>query len=173
MIPTRSHITAYGGATLPVVGTVTIWVQRGGTRFKLNCKLIDGTNIRPLLGRKACLQMNIVSYLDNDALSKPYTGDWPVYALEGVTAMSKEQLIKQHPKVFGPGIGLLEGQHHIRINSACNPVQHAPRRIPIAIRDQLKTTLENLTQQGIIQPVKEPTPWISSMVLITKKNGAL
>ena len=117
--------------------------------------------------------MKIVSYLDNDALNKSNAGNWPVYAMDGEAAMSKEQLIRQHPSVFGPGIGLLEGEYHIRINSTSTPVQHAPRCIPVAIRDQLKTTLEDLTQQGIIQPVKEPTPWISSMVVITKKNGTL
>ena len=52
-------------------------------------------------------------------------------------------------------------------------MQHAPRYIPVAIRDQLKATLEDITQQGITQPVKKPTPWISSMVVITKKNGTL
>ena len=45
VIPTNSHITAYGGTTLPVVGTVPIYIQRGATRIKLNCKLIDSTNI--------------------------------------------------------------------------------------------------------------------------------
>ena len=53
------------------------------------------------------------------------------------------------------------------------PVQHAPRRVPVAIRDKLKQTLEHLTQQGIITPVTEPTDWISSMVVVTKKNGML
>lgn len=33
--------------------------------------------------------------------------------------------------------------------------------------------LEDLTQQGIVQPVTEATPWISLMVVITKKNGNL
>ena len=52
-------------------------------------------------------------------------------------------------------------------------MQHAPRRVPVAIRDKLKQTLEHLTQQGIITPVMEPTDWISSMVVVTKKNEML
>ena len=155
------------------MGTVAIWVQRGTTKSKLTCKLVNSTNIRPLLGRSACLQMNIISYLDNDALNKPKTGSCPVYALDSTTTISKEGLIQQHPKVFGPGVGLLEGKYHISIDSAYPPVQHSPRRIPVAIQDQLKCTLEDLTRQNIIQPVTEPTPWISSMVIITKKNGTL
>jgi hypothetical protein len=33
--------------------------------------------------------------------------------------------------------------------------------------------LLELTQQGIIAPVQEPTPWITSMVLVPKGNGSL
>ena len=47
------------------------------------------------------------------------------------------------------------------------------RRVPVATRDKLKQTLEHLTQQGILTPVTEPTDWISSMVVVTKKNGIL
>ena len=75
--------------------------------------------------------MNIISYLDNDALNEPKTGNWPVYAVEDTTAMSKEQLIKHYPGVFGPGIGLLEEQYHITIDSTITPVQHLPRQFEI------------------------------------------
>ena len=117
--------------------------------------------------------MKIISYLDNDQINRPATGSLPVYALDITTAINKEQLIKQHPRVFGPGIGLLEGKYHICIDDTYKPVQHAPRCVPVAIRDKLKQTLEHLAQQGIITPVTESTDWISSMVAVTKKNGTL
>ena len=117
--------------------------------------------------------MKIISYLDNDQINRPATGSLPVYALDITTAITKEQLIKQHPRVFGPGIGLLEGKYHICIDDTYEPVQHAPRRVSVVIRDKLKQTLEHLAQQGIITPVTEPTDWISSMVAVTKKNGML
>ena len=43
----------------------------------------------------------------------------------------------------------------------------------MAIREQLKETLTQLTKQDITQPVREPTPWISSMVVVPKRNGSL
>ena len=61
----------------------------------------------------------------------------------------------------------------IPIDNAHQPEQHASKRLPVAIRDKLKQTLEHLTQQGIITPVAEPADWISSMVVVTKKNGML
>lgn len=78
----RSHITAYGGTTPPVIGTVAIHVGRGTSQFNLHCKLVNSTNIRPLLRRCACLQMKLVSYLDNDELNKPDTGNLPVYTID-------------------------------------------------------------------------------------------
>ena len=112
-------------------------------------------------------------YLDNDQINRPATGSLPVYTLDITTTITKEQLIKQHPRVFGPGIGLLEGKYHICIDDTYEPVQYDPRCVQVAIRDKLKQTLEHLAQQGIITPVIEPTDWISLMVAVTKKNETL
>ena len=144
----KSRITAYGGTTLPVVGTIQFNVTRDSLNATLHCKIVDGINIHPLLGRESCLQLKIISYLDNDKLNKLDTGNSLVFALDITTTLTREQLIKQYPKVFGPGVGLLEGKYCIRIDNTHQPVQHAPRRVPVAIRDKFKQTLEHLTQQG-------------------------
>ena len=117
--------------------------------------------------------MGLVSYLDNDELNKPDTGNLPVYSIDVKVAGSVDQLIKQYPEVFGSGIGRLEGEYHIQVDDSYQATQHAPRRIPVAIREQLKETLTQLIRQDIIQPVTEPTPWISSMVVVPKRNGSL
>lgn len=52
-------------------------------------------------------------------------------------------------------------------------MQHPPRRIPVPLRDVLQHTLIDLTRQGIITPVQEPTPWISFRVAVPKKNSTL
>ena len=171
--PIQSRITAYGGTTLPVVGTVLLRVWRGDYRCRLDCKLVDHTNIRPLLGRKACIGMKIITYLDNDQLNKPHTGDDPVYMVEGSALISTDQLIQRYPLVFGEGVGQLEGKYHIRVDTSVNPVQHAPRRVPVPLREVLRKTLEDLTRQSIIAPVQKPTPWVNSMVVVPKKNGTL
>ena len=171
--PTNSRVTAYGGATLPVVGKVVLRVWRGRSKYRLECKLVDSRKIRPLLGRKACLGMSIIKYLDNDAIRKPVTGNAPVYSLEAAQPVPLEQLEKKHPQVFGPGVGLLEGKYRIALDESVHPVQHPPRRVPVPLREVLKDTLEDLVQQGILAPVQQPTPWVSSMVVVPKKDGQL
>ena len=49
----------------------------------------------------------------------------------------------------------------------------ANRRVPIAIGPQLKDELERLTAMGVVAPVDEPTPWISQVVVVKTKSGAL
>ena len=172
--PAKQNITAYGGTTIPVCGSTRLRVWRGDYRCKLDCKVVDRDDIRPILGRKACIGMRIVAYLDNDNLNKPHPGRALVYAVDNKhTPMSKDSVIKKYPTVFGAGVGLLDGEYRIRIDPQASAVQHAPRRVPVAIREQLQATLEELTQQDIITPVTQPTPWISSLVVVPKKDGRL
>ena len=112
--PAKQRITAYGGTTIPVIGQTLLRVWRGDYRCRLDCRIVDTPNIRPLLGRKACIGMNIVTYLDNDQLNKPNTGDSEVYVVSTKGGpMTKEQLFKKFPKVFSPGVGSLKGEYHI------------------------------------------------------------
>jgi hypothetical protein len=117
--------------------------------------------------------MKIVSYLDNDHLNKPNTGNSRVYTVEEAGLLAVKQLIDEYPAVFSEGVGRLEGQYQIRLDPSIPSVQHPPRRVPVPLRDILQRTLGDLNNQGIIVPVQVPTPWISSMVVVPKKNGTL
>ena len=97
VIPAETQLTAYGSSTVPVVGRVLIPVWRGEFRCKLDCKLVDSTDIRPLLGRKACLGTKIVSYLDYDRINKPNTKNVAVFALEIERFKSERQIIEKYP----------------------------------------------------------------------------
>ena len=50
---------------------------------------------------------------------------------------------------------------------------HAPRRMQVALRINLRESLEDLVSQEGLALVSEPTPWISSMVVVPKQNGKL
>ena len=125
---TSQKIIAYGGTQIPVYGIATIEVSRGSSKYKLACKLVDKTNTRPLLGRKACVGMKIVAYLDNDGLNKPVTGDATVFSVnEKGSPLDQDTILKKHPKSFGEGVGLVAGEYHIRLDKTMDPVQHPPR----------------------------------------------
>ena len=53
------------------------------------------------------------------------------------------------------------------------PVIHASRRVPVALRPKLKEELERMKKLDIIEPVNEPSDWVSSLVIVQKTNGSV
>ena len=107
--------------------------------------------------------MPLIEYHDNDALNKPETSTVPVYSVNNAPiAITKESLITRFQNVFEDGVGLLAGEHHINLDVTVDAVQHAPRRVPVAMRARLKDSLDELQDQQIVTPVTQPTQWISS-----------
>ena len=43
--------------------------------------------------------------------------------------------------------------------------------MPLALKTALKEELDRLESLQILTPVSEPTPWVSSMVIVKKPNG--
>ena len=172
--PLNTRVTACGGSKLTVVGQVHIRVWRDDFKCHLDCKLVDNNGMRPLLGRKTCVGMKIIKYIDNDELNKPRTGNASVYAVGSThankkcTSITKETLIKQYPEVFSEGVGKLAGEYHI--NGSIDTVQHAPHRVPVALRAKVKEALEDLEKQEIVTTVTSPTAWISSNCDRTKEK---
>lgn len=77
--------------------------------------------------------------------------------------------VSQYEDVF-EGTGLLEGKYHLELNENAQPVVHPPRKVPVAIKDQLQTELNRLCDMNIITQVTKPTPWVSSLVTVVKPN---
>ena len=77
------------------------------------------------------------------------------------------KLVEQYNNVF-KGLGCLGDEYHIEEDKSVVPVQHVPRRVPVAMKERLKQKLSELTKQGIITKVEEPTSRISNMVAIMK-----
>ena len=175
-----SMLIAYGGARVAVIGETILRVWRGEKSYLLRVKLVDHDDIRPILGRRACIGMNIVQYIDNDQINEPATDGAAVFATEErrysssrPRMLSKEDLFLKFPSVFADTTGEMDGEYHIKLDETVMPVQHAPRKIPVAIREKVREKLEELEKEGIIQRVTEPTPWISSMVEVVKPNGKI
>ena len=55
----------------------------------------------------------------------------------------------------------------IQIDETVQPVQHAPRRIAVALRPKFKEALDDLVPQDMIAPVTTP------IVAVPNKNGKL
>ncbi|VDI47522.1 Hypothetical predicted protein [Mytilus galloprovincialis] len=84
-------------------------------------------------------------------------------------SLSEKSVFRQYKDVFD-GTGCLPGTYRLEIDETVRPVVHPPRKIPVALRDKLKTELERLTDKEMITPVTEPTPWVNNLVIVEKPN---
>ena len=79
-----------------------------------------------------------------------------------------EKLKEDYHDIF-QGIGKLKDFHfEIHINENVQPVAQPPRRIPFHIRLQVEQALDKLEDDGIIEKVNSPMPWVSPIVAALK-----
>ena len=81
--------------------------------------------------------------------------------------------VEQHPDMFDGKLGALPGKVHLQVDETIHPTVMPTRRIHIAARTKLKAELDRMTKLGVITKVEEPTPWLSQLVVVTKKNGGV
>ena len=85
---------------------------------------------------------------------------------------STEQVKSDYPDCFD-AIGRFSGEYHIVIDPGVQPTIHASRKFPINLKDELRSELDKMEEQGVIRRVSEPTDWVSSIVVTRKNNGSL
>ena len=78
-----------------------------------------------------------------------------------------------HANLFR-GIGTLKSDPiNLYINNDINPSVQRHRRIPFHIRKKVENELLRLEKLDIIEKVEGPTPWISPIVVVPKKNDSI
>ena len=158
--PSPAILKVYGGTTIEHFGTTSITCETKGktTAGIFYAKNVDGPAIFgwPLLQALDLVKVSI----DANNVDTPIT--------------DKESLIQEYPDCFN-GIGKLPGKYHITLDPTVPPVVHSPRRVPLALKDDIAAELQEMEQQGIIIKVTEgqPTDWVHSLVYQRKKNGKL
>ena len=154
---TSQVLTMYNQAKVNPMGTcfVKMTNPKDGVKYKVPFVVLEG-NHTPLLGSKTAQQMRLIKINYENILR-----------VQSSTPLSMKELSTEYNDVF-TGTGLLSGSYHLVVDDSIQPVVHRPRRIPVSLRDKLKEELERLTNLGIITPVSQPTPWVSSLVLVEK-----
>lgn len=54
--------------------------------------------------------------------------------------------------------------HHITVDPNVPPLIHPPRKLPIALRDRIRTELEWMETMNVFEQVHAPTKWVTRMV---------
>ena len=96
--------------------------------------------------------------------------DLLIHSLTDGKELTKEEVLKEYKDVF-TGLGYI-GDYTIEVKDGAIPKQDAPRTVPAAIKDELKTKLKDMEKKGILEKVTKPTNWLNSAVYV-KKPGKL
>lgn len=115
---------------------------------------------QPILGLQACEKLNLIQRVCT------------VKTEEQLIDQTYAQLLNEYNDVF-QGLGCLPWEHKITVDESVRPVIHACRKVPFRVRDKSKGELDRMENMGVISKVNEPTEWVSSLVIVDKKNGKL
>jgi len=142
---------AYGSQSqLRVLGKFDANIRANGKQVTSTVHILQGTHGSPLSFATA----NELGLVD--------------IKVNNVTTHSN--VIEQYPTVF-QGIGKLKDcEVKLHIDKSVPPVAQSARRIPFHLRKKVSAELKKLEQEGIIEKVEGPTPWVSPLVVIPKKN---
>jgi hypothetical protein len=80
---------------------------------------------------------------------------------------SWHDVLKEYSDIF-EGLGCIRKEYHLFIDPAAIPHIDPPRRIPHAIRDEVKKELDRMVSLGVIAKQEKPTPWVNSMTVVRK-----
>ncbi len=149
-------LVAFGGDKIKPEGTLSVMCETPKTKSVLQF-FISSQSSTPIVGRESCEALQLVKRIEAIGVKGP---------------MTKEKMIQEYASVF-TGLGEFPGVHHIHVDPKIMAVVNGCRKIPLAIMDQLKSTLHELVRANVITPVQDPTDWVNSLVITEKKNGAL
>jgi len=153
--PCQKEIVSYIGEHRKIIGKVNLPVWSGRHRKSLDFNIIDG-DYQPILSLNTSVGLGFVSLHNCDVLA--------IHVDSPSTTLQDE-----FTDVF-EGLDALPGKYQIVIDENIPPCVHAPRRVPVALRQRIKEKLDELVERKVLVPVTEPTQWVSSMLAIVKPN---
>lgn len=160
----NTTLKLYSDHGLPSLGVSTMDCVVRGCKYKLEFEVVNARQL-PLLSGSMSEEMGLIHFTIpeelrveelntvNHSLTKP---------------LSRNTVITAYQDVFTGPVEALPGEVHFELDPAIQPVQCAPRNVPVAMKDAVKAQLDRYEAEGHITSVSEPTDWISNMVIVRR-----
>ena len=162
----------WNDSELKPLGTTRLIVRDPKTEKKYSIEfVVVPDTLTPLIGARTAQQMGLITVHEDKFVSvaPPERERKPKIKKIGTT----EQLITHHADVFSKELGTLPATVHLQVDENAEPTITPARRVPTALKEKYKEELDRLEKLGVLATVYEPTPCVSSVVIATKKSGAL
>ena len=160
----KSQVKAFTyGSNKPIniIGQFETRSRYNGEFRHLIINVVEG-NSGNILGFKSVMELNILNFV-NSVTSSPQSEDAFV-----------TELAKKYPSLFSNKIGKLK-DHFVKlhIDNEIKPVRQKRRSTPIHLRAGIEKALKQMLENDIIEPVNGPTPWVSPIVPVVKRDGEI
>ena len=145
--PTKAVLKMYDNNSLGPLGetTLTVTNPKNGKTYPLKF-IIVSNKLQSLLGLEAIQMMDLITINNDKFIGSVSTTNADLGDL-GEASLSVDPSVK--PKIL-----------------PC-------RKLPVALKDRVKSELDTLVDRGILVPVTKPTKWVSQMAVVHKPNGKL
>ena len=156
LLPSKNVLTAFSGEKMTSLGIAELKVNYKGQDFILKCGVVD-RNVSNIIGQADGMRLHIVKR---------------VYSVtnDDIISDNPEEILAAANDVFDK-IGCVPGiRVHMKLRPNIPSSVHPARSVPVPVRDGLKQELERLVKLKILTPVKQPTAWVSSMLVVNKPN---
>ena len=135
-----------GHTKLKCLGYISSQVQSGDEIVSEDIYIVEN-QVTPLLSRKACERLNLISVNQNKCYVEAVNVD--------------EGLFR--------GLGQLQTEHSITLKDNARPFAlNVPRPIPFPLRKAADEALDEMIKNQVIVKVDEPTAWVAPMVVVPK-----
>ena len=157
--PTSCRLKFYNGTVIIPMGQCELLCHHNGKTFRLHFHVIkssgQGLQNVPLLSASTCEKLPLLApslnAIDTFCADRPSGG------------LTLDHILSSYKDVF-ECLGRLPGEYHMELDPEVKPVQHLPRKVPVALRGELQDKINELVSQGVLAKVDTPTEWTSSMV---------
>ncbi len=157
--PTNTTIRTYSENVMQPLGEFEATVTLRGRRSRARFLLMD-EDVPSLLGMPTGAALGLFHIAKNSIIQWLENED-EEYEFDGIDAICDE-FLKPCDKTV-----------EIKLKPGAKPVSVPPRRVPLALKNEVHEELLRMQRMGVITPVEEPRPWCHAMVVARKPNGKL
>ena len=190
--PTPIRMENYGNSTVKVLGMFHAFLRWKERVYKQLFYMTDCDRSPNLLSRDACYTLGVLKpcytverapgakprmppkplHHQSDgrkpsdgsrkqSISQNQLKDWP---------LTKQDILHVYSDVF-TRIGKFPGPpYKFQLKDNAKPARHAPRKVPMHLKDAFHREIRNLEKLGILEETKDVTEWVNSFVIVEKKT---
>ena len=157
--PTHTRVFPYGERSpLPVLGMAKFELAYNSERLQVTFHVVEGKGGN-LLGYTAAEKLRILSLAAHVTTTKAGDGE--------------NFFVNAYHDLFTGNGKFTDTCVKLHIDDTVTPKRQPHRRIPYHTRKDVEIELKRLEDDDIIEKTDGPTPWISPIVVVPKKSGAV